>query len=316
MRQWLQSRIRHWARRRQGLDPDPVVLGTRRIYILPTRMGVAYGLMLFAMLLGAMNYANNLALGLAFLLGALALVAMHHCHRNLAGLQLGGGVTQAVFAGQNARFGIALVNPARVPRYDISLANDHSASPTLSLDPDERRVLEIELPTERRGRLSLERFEVSTSYPFGLFRAWAILHMDLHCLVYPRPSTSGIAPPPMETDVGSAQHARRGDDDFAGLRRFQPGDSTRHIAWRAYARGQELQVKQYAGTTVTSYLLDWDALEGLDVEQRLSRLCRWIEDAYAAGRAFGLKIPGTTFEPNVGSAHRQRCLSALALFEG
>ena len=52
---------------------------------MPTRLGIAFTLMLFAMFLGAMNYANNLALGLTFMLGALALTAMHHCHRNLAG---------------------------------------------------------------------------------------------------------------------------------------------------------------------------------------------------------------------------------------
>ncbi len=34
-----------------------------------------------------------------------------------------------------------------------------------------------------------------------------------------------------------------------------------------------------------------------------------------AGRAFGLRMPGVNIPPNVGAAHRQRCLTALALFE-
>jgi uncharacterized protein (DUF58 family) len=44
-------------------------------------------------------------------------------------------------------------------------------------------------------------------------------------------------------------------------------------------------------------------------------MCRWIEDAYAARRAFGLRLPGLEVPPNIGAAHRQRCLTALALFD-
>jgi uncharacterized protein (DUF58 family) len=118
----------------------------------------------------------------------------------------------------------------------------------------------------------------------------------------------------METDTGGAQDLSRGDDDFAGLRSFHPGDSPRRIAWKAFAREQGLQVKVYAGTEVTSHLLDWDSLSGMETEARLSQLCRWVEDAYASGRAFGLKMPGTYIPANIGAAHRQRCLTALALF--
>src|SRR6056297_394300 len=60
-----------WARRRQGADPVPVRLASRRIYILPTGVGVTYGLMTFAMLLGSMNYNNSMGFALTFVLAAL-----------------------------------------------------------------------------------------------------------------------------------------------------------------------------------------------------------------------------------------------------
>ena len=104
------------------------------------------------------------------------------------------------------------------------------------------------------------------------------------------------------------------DEDFAGLRTFHAGDSLRRVAWKAYARGQGLHVKMYAGTSVASHLFDWDSLPGLGVEARLSQLCRWIEDAHAEGRAFGLKLPDMELPANIGPAHRQRCLTALALY--
>lgn len=310
----LRRKTRAWARRRHGIDGDPTVLAGRRIYIVPTGLGLAFAVMLFAMFLGAMNYANNLALGLTFTLGALGLTAMHYCHRNLAGIRVMSAASEPVFAGQQARFRIALENTAPVDRHELAIGNDHGSTAPVRIDAGVRVVLEIDLPAKQRGLLNLDHFEISTRHPFGLFRAWAYLHMNVHCIVYPHPAPRGLTPPPLETDTGGAQDSTRGDEDFAGLRSFHPGDSPRRIAWKAYAREQGLHVKVYAGTAVTSHLFDWESLTGLGVEERLSQLTRWVEDAYAAGRAFGMRLPGQDVAPNIGPAHRQRCLTALALF--
>ena len=117
------------------------------------------------------------------------------------------------------------------------------------------------------------------------------------------------------TDTGGAQDHALGDEDFTGLRAFQPGDSIRRIAWKAYARGQGLHTKQYAGTDVVSHVFDWDSLAGLDAESRLAQLCRWILDAHERGEAFGLRLPGIVIGLNVGAAHQERCLNELALFD-
>jgi uncharacterized protein (DUF58 family) len=311
----LRRFARRWAFKRHGVDPDPLTLPSKRIYILPTSLGIAFTLMLFAMFIGAMNYANNLALGLTFLLGSLALTAMHYCHRNLSGILLRSANSEPVFAGDTAKFQIALENAAPLARHELTIANDHGSATPVTVAANGRSLLQVQLPAPRRGLLTLDHFEIVTLHPFGLFRAWSHLHMNVQCIVYPRPSPRALTPPPVETDTGGAQDSVKGDEDFAGMRPFHPGDSPRRIAWKAYAREQGLQVKVYAGTAVTSHVFDWDSLSGLGVEARLSQLCRWIEDAYADGRAFALKIPGVDIPANIGPAHRQRCLTALALFE-
>jgi uncharacterized protein (DUF58 family) len=174
---------------------------------------------------------------------------------------------------------------------------------------------ELTIASARRGRLPLSRFIVATRHPLGLFRAWAVVHPDYSAIVWPRPAARGVPPPSVETDTGGAQDRARGDEDFAGLRPFQSGDSLRRIAWKAYARGQGLHTKQYAGTDVTSHVFDWYSLADSDPEARLSRLCRWVLDAHERGEAYGLRLPGETIASNVGGAHRQHCLNALALFE-
>lgn len=311
----LRPRIRRWTRRRYGHDLDPFTLPARRIYILPTRLGVTYGLMLFAMFLGAMNYGNNLALGLTFLLAALGLTAMHHSHRNLCGVTIRTAGCDPVFTGQTARFKVVIENTASIPRYEITVANEHGEAPPQRIEPGNHALFEISCPAHTRGYLALPYVELATRHPFGLFRAWSVLHLDARCIVYPRPAERGRTPPLAETDTGSTHDVARGDDDFAGFRSFQPGDALTRIAWKAYAREQGLQVKLYAGTSTASHLFDWDSLAGMNVEARLSLLCRWVEDAYHAGRPFGLKLPHLIIPVNVGPAHRRRCLTALALFD-
>jgi uncharacterized protein (DUF58 family) len=315
LRAKIDGRAQAWLKRRQGADRDPVLLHRRRIYILPTRLGLAYAAMVFAMVLGGLNYNNNLGLGLAFLLVSLGLVAMHHCHGTLSGLALRLQLTQSAFAGQHVRFGLLLENRARAPRPRIEVTTGTGAPCVVDVPASGSAPAEVEISASKRGRIRLERFVLATRHPLGLFRAWAVVHPDYSAIAWPRPSEQRLPPRGVETDTGGAQDHAKGEEDFAGLKPYQPGDSLRRIAWKAYARGQGLHTKQYAGTDVVSHVFDWDSLPDLDTESRLSQLCRWVIDAHDCGEAFGLRLPGQAIEANIGTAHYERCLTALALFE-
>jgi uncharacterized protein (DUF58 family) len=315
LRSALDARTQAWIRRRQGIDPDPLRLDRRRIYILPTPLGVAYAAMVFAMVLGGLNYGNNLGLALAFLLVSLGFVVMHHCHGTLSGLVLRLTGTESAFAGNDVTFRLLLENAALSPRPRIELGIGRDPTSVVDVPAAGAAPAELEVRAARRGRVPLERFVVATRHPLGLFRAWAVVHCEYRAIAWPAPAERGRTPPGVETDTGGAQDRARGDHDFAGLRPFQPGDSLRRIAWKAYARGQGLHTKQYAGTDVVSHVFDWDSLPALGTEARLAQLCRWVLDAHDRGEAFGLRLPAAALEPNVGTAHRERCLNALALFD-
>lgn len=314
-RAWFDRRLQAWLRSRQGIDPDPLQLHRRRIYILPTRLGIAYAAMVFAMVLGGLNYNNNLGLGLALLLVSLGLVTMHHCHGTLSGLALRLLATDSAFAGESVRFRLLLENRSSAPRPRIEVSLDGGTLQPVDVPALGSAPAEIAMPALRRGRISLARFVLATRHPLGLFRAWAVVHPEYSGVAWPRPAERGRRPPGVETDTGGAQDHAKGDEDFAGLKPYQAGDSLRRIAWKVYARGQGLHTKQYAGTDVVSHIFDWDSLAGLDVEARLAQICRWVLDAHDGGEAFGLRLPGLAIEPNIGTAHCQRCLTALALFD-
>ncbi len=309
------KRIRLWARKRQGTDKPVTKLESRRIYILPTAVGLVFGVMVFTMLLGSMNYNNNLSFVLTFLLAGLGFVAMHQCQRNLVGLEVAFAGVDPVFAGQIAEFKIALTNHSKNHRPHLQLYVNGISSQLDDLAPGESRVFRLEIPTTKRGLVHLNRFGVRTLFPFELFRAWAWLHMDLAGLVYPKPAVIVHEPPATQTAHGHRQHDARGEEDFAGLRRFNVGDSPRRVAWKAYARSGELLSKQFAGADTSSQWFDYNLVDAPDIEQRLSILVRWIVDADRMQNDYGLRLPDSEYKPAHGEAQRHLCLEALAFFD-
>jgi uncharacterized protein (DUF58 family) len=160
-----------------------------------------------------------------------------------------------------------------------------------------------------------ERLLVSTRFPFGLFRAWSWFHLPLEAVVYPRAQGEQRPPPSRGPEHVGLEAQKRGEDDFRGFRSYHPGDSPRHIAWKALARGAPLLVKEHAGASGAPLLFELDQVQARDLERRLSQIARWIVDAEHQARAFGLNLPGLHLAPATGAAQRRRCLTALALFD-
>jgi len=261
-----------------------------------------------------MNYNNNLSFVLTFLLTALGFVAMHQCQRNLVGLQINFAGVDPVHAGQSAVFRIAVTNRSKSRRHHLQIHASPSSSSIEDIGAGESRIFRLEVKTRNRGHVRLDRFGIRTLFPFELFRAWAWLHMDLRGLVYPAIAEHSPPPPASRSARGHRQHDARGEEDFAGLRTFRDGDPPRHVAWKAYARTNELLSKQFSGADISSQWLDYAEVPSDDPEERLSILTRWIVDADRSQSDYGLRLPGLEFPPSHGETHRHRCLRALALF--
>src|SRR5258706_8920123 len=130
----------HWvARWRQRLwrmapaDRGPVVLRHRRIYILPTRRGLALIATLAIMLLTSMNYSLSLGHALTFLVAGLVAAALLQTYRNLAGI-----------AASPLAAGGAL--PRDELAFTPSLANSRPARPALVAPPRPPRAGSGDLP--------------------------------------------------------------------------------------------------------------------------------------------------------------------------
>jgi uncharacterized protein (DUF58 family) len=306
-------RMAAWVRRRQGADVLPVTLARRRLYILPTRAGLAFGGLWLLMLLAGLNYGNSLALFFTFLLAGFALVAMHQCHRNLLGTTLVSVSAPAMFARRAGALVLTLENRSPEARPGIEASLDDGPLVDADLAPHGRAVLTLPLAAARRGLVRIDRLRLTSTHPFGLFRTWTWVHLTVEVLVYPHPAGSLPRPTTSGTQLGERPHGSAGADEWLGLRPFRDGDSPRQVAWKAYARGAPLLVKEYSPAGSDLCLFDFARLRIPDIEARLSQLARWVVDAEAGGERYGLTLPGAALAPNRGPEHRHHCLAALAL---
>lgn len=308
----LKQKFRSWLFRPQ-ISSGTITLNQRRIFILPTRRGLGFAGVLLLMLLGDINYNLSLGYVLTFLLGTMASMTMLHAFRNLAQLEIRAGHCDPVFAGDNADFMFHFHNNTRLPRHQLTLHDGDGHSTTFDLPAQQNCKIGLAIPGTQRGWLNSGRLTLYTEFPLGLFHAWSYLHFDARCLVYPKPA----APQPLPVAAaqnGTGKLPGRGDDDFAGLRPYVAGDPLQRIAWKALAREQGLQVKQFSAQQGRELWLDWSLLPNIASERKLELLTRWVLDADARQLHYGLRLPNIEILPKYSSGHREECLRALALF--
>jgi len=296
-------------------DHLPMTLGRRRIFILPTPHGWLFLFILLAMLIGSINYNNNLGFMLVFLLGAMALISTIHTHRNLHGLTIARMAARPVFAGKSAVFNLH-VDPGRRTRTSICFSLQKDAPLIATITGPDHPELAISLPATRRGRLKPDRLTLASQFPMGLFRAWSHLHPEVDCLVYPAPISGYLQDGTAQSaGQGKRPSRHRGTDDFQGLRVYQPGDSPQHIAWKALSRGQGIFTKQFtAAAGSRTIMFDLAAIDAESLEQKLSILCGHVLQAHQMDLTYGLRLAGQTLRPARGIAQMQTCLKTLALY--
>jgi uncharacterized protein (DUF58 family) len=310
----LRSRAAAWARRRQGDDRLPLAVNARRVYILPTRAGFAFAALVFVMLLAGLNYANSVALMITFALAGFGMIAMHLCHRNLVGIALRDVATVDAFAGEHGLIKLTLDNAADTPRIGIEAATDDTERVTVDVRAAGSARADLAWPLERRGRVVTDRIKLSTAFPFGLFRAWTWVHLRVAVIAWPVPRGRREPPPEAATGGNAPSVHRAGDEEWAALREFRAGDSPRHVAWAAYARGRGLLVKVYQAPAAHHRVFDLARVPDADLEARLEQLSAWVEGAHARGERYGLKLGPQSLAPEGGAKHREHCLRELALY--
>lgn len=281
---------------------------------LPTRYGWLFVVVLLGMLMGSINYNNNLGFIFTFLLGSMMLISLVHSYRNIQGIRLDEIQARPVFASQEAIFEIKLCLSVR-QRVALRFSLDGNQGDVVNIIPGTVGRVLVAVPTKKRGRLSPGELTIASEYPFGLFDFHTTCQINSDCLVYPKPvPVQKLSMQDLLQAHSSKGAALDNVEDFKGLRSFQNGDALQHIFWKAFSKGQGLMVKEFMGSASPSLCFSWKKIKNENLEKKLSVLCGMVLKAHGLKLKYGISLPGRQITPDRGEQHKHTCLRALALF--
>ena len=194
------------------------------------------------------------------------------------------------------------------------------------LGPGADAVLEIPVPTARRGVLTLSRVGLWCEDPFRLFTRRVALSPPGHVIVYPAADADHDAlqlqgPRPADRarraeQAGTA--ARHSGDELSGLRPYAPGDRLTRLHWPALARSGELIVREFVESEAGSLTLLVDlrpaAHTGDSIEHTIARVAGLGLGALRRGVTVDLcTSAGDRVEIAPDAAGSRTLLRALAL---
>lgn len=193
-------------------------------------------------------------------LGALGILGARSAVR---GLQIVHQAPDVCFAGVRSRGHLFLTNRSRlfpivVNGVGLRYVEAGLRNPLLvrlegpwSLAPGQTTDLGYPLRPHRRGRLRFKGFEFNLAGVPSLVESTRQVPDAAEVLVYPRPAALRRMPPwpprgALRARPIAAAVRRTGEEEFSGVRLYNPGDNPRHIHWRtSFKWPGQINVKEF-----------------------------------------------------------------------
>ena len=183
-----------------------------------------------------------------------------------------------------------------------------------------------ELYPTRRGLHELDRYQITTSFPFGFVKRATNRRDKDTVLVLPpigEVSPRLLAMCRSAENTGASMRPRPGgNDEFYGVREFRSGENPRLIYWKRSARTGVLVSREMTQVSPPRLLLAVDHFAGNRTREEHARIERVIAMAGSlASMALDQELPvglvawsghWVTLNPDRGKRHRDDLLSVLA----
>lgn len=303
----------------------------QRVYILPTRHGLAFLVALFFLFLLALTYGHSLAFAAAFFLTSLLMSSALLTNLNLKGVEITQvQIPEVMRLGEFDDLQCLIKNKNKRSRFDLMVESwgsyPCSALVLKECSGGQEALCRSTLTFHKRGFYQAKKMTLSTSFPLGLFRAW---------VTFPLKSSVSIAPRAVEhqsinelwLDVQDEEQSHLSSsqdhgDDFYQHTSLQEGESWKKIDWKAWAKKDLFLKKEYQGLSqkIACYLQDHQNRENrLDFEQQLEQLSWWLKQQELSSQLFVVQLNFDTeirFGPTKGKTAVDEILRTLAKLKG
>lgn len=278
MKKWTQKRWQQWLTRKYPAQPG-LCFDRHAIYVLPTKFGNLFFIVIFTLFIGSVNYQLSSGFFLTFLLVSIVMISAWIGHQNLNGVCFYAKPVKDTATNQVCLIPIQ-VNYEKANCFAITLLlEDHSKSwPTLKSG----QIIHMPYTFSKRGYHQVPRFRIETRFPFGLFVVWSYLTFDTHVYVYPQPKAPGFWPEP--TFAAKQLSNNEGDEEFYALKQSDnPWKQPSRISWTTAAKGYGWYEKQYTAPTRTLYFFSTQQVSRFPLEEGLKFISFWLIESEKRG---------------------------------
>jgi uncharacterized protein (DUF58 family) len=308
------QRFNRWLSKR--MPPSSVQqLNSRNIFIMPSKFGITFLLLVLLLFLLATNYQNNIIMLLSYLMASLFISAMMQSFFNFSGLVFQSRGECQGYAGQVLNILVTVTAPSK--RFALNFSFDGQKIARLEHTGKQELVVKVPFYSDQRGVFTPGRIKVMSEYSLGLFTTWTRLDFATICTVYPEPKALKNGMRALSAAQSSSTQQRggasiKGVEDFFELKSYLPGEPLSRVAWKQFARGQGKFSKQYQENQGELVWLNLADMPAIDLETKLQLLCFLISHYAGRQQKFGLNLLHHKIEPNAGKQHIDLCLRALA----
>jgi hypothetical protein len=284
----------------------------KKIYILPTANGLKLLSINLILLITGMIYGNNFILLFNFLVFSLFFCSMLYTHFNLEGIDLLSSEIDPGFANSVSNLNLSFKNNSNYSKFSINIKC--SQTPLIQFKKSNDLFLEaksttkLSLPIEllKRGKSSINKIEVSTSYPFGFFRTFTYFHVNTNATIYPIPIKGDVVL------VNNHLKLEGREDNDIELKEYLLGDSLTRIHWKKSAHNlisKKIIEYDYNAINITlKHKLKLNELE-------LSNIAYSAIEFNRMKKIFGIEVENLHVPTGVGSGHLTITLEKLADYE-
>lgn len=297
--------------------------------------GLVFCSMMMFMGLAAINSQANLLFGVFGLMIGVLVVSGAISRAVLRGLHVERELPEAPVVGRQATITYRFINQKRYwPSLSVCLGElDGNEAFTrqvfcymLHAAGGMTAVVPADVTLKRRGLYHLNRYQLSTSFPFGFIKRAIEKRQPDTILVFP--AIARVDPKLLmlcraAEKTGATMRPRRGGtDEIYGVKEYRPGDNPRWIYWRRSARTGVLVTKEMTQVSpprlmlvVDTYLSDRKLRSHAAVERTIARAGSLAVMALEQGLMVGLFCWNGTWQvipPNRGKRQRRELLALLA----
>lgn len=311
---------RHYTRRwhswvkKRHLPGNTQPIDSRNLYILPSAFGWAYGVIVFILLIGAINYQINTIFLMTFLLAIIGMASAVEAHANLLNMASTFIEVEDSEQGTPAKMTL-LLDANSKSRYAIHYGVVNQVDKRIEMIAPPGLQVTLLIATNRRGCFPLPPVKITSSFPFGIFTVWHYAFFDdQHYYVYPQAVDPGFWPDPC-ADQYQGKKNKMGDEELYELKQVQnPWLEPKLISWKIAAKGQGWYLKKMNSNETDRWLFKLDDSPADDIELKLQHLSYWLQAAEANGLVYALALTETTTTFARGKDHLQHCLRLLAQY--